>query len=82
MVSNMTFKRPRPVKGQIIELETDPAAENSGYDVTSGTLWLNVSVSPAVLNERNSTNTGWNPITVDPDKLKQHSFGMNVLFGI
>lgn len=76
------MKKPTTPRGSIIESNTDPAAAGSKYTVNSGTLWLNTSVSPAVLNERNDSNTGWNPLTIDPNVLKRHSFGMNILFGM
>ena len=83
----MSLKKPKPERGGIIELATDPAAENSGYEVNSGTLWLNTGVNPAVLNERNNANTGWNQVgsssngSASSGGSQGHAFAMGLLFG-
>jgi hypothetical protein len=82
----MTFKKPRAPRGTIIESASDPSGENSGHDINSGSLWLDVSSSPAVLYERNSTNTEWNALggsgsSEITNEIKGHSFGMNIIFG-
>lgn len=82
----MSLKKPRPERGGIIESATDPAAENSAYEVNAATLWLDVGSTPAVLYERNATNTGWNALGGSSSsdissEVKGYSFGMNILFG-
>ena len=54
----MTLKHPNSA-GSIIELATDPALSGS-YIINPRSLWLDTSVTPAKLYERNGNNTAWN----------------------
>jgi hypothetical protein len=44
--------------GDIIESEADPASDST-YVVSADTKWLDISQSPAVLYQRNASNTAW-----------------------
>ena len=57
----MTLKSFVPRYGGIIELGADPASD-SNYTITAKSMWLDTSVSPAVLRERSSDNTTWNRV--------------------
>lgn len=61
----MALKKPAPLPGSIIELETDPALQTQ-YHVAARSLWLDTSQAPAVLRERNAANTAWIAITSTP----------------
>jgi hypothetical protein len=58
----MTLQRPKNSAGQF-EQPTDPAlVASNGVGPTS--MWLDTSTTPAILKERNASNTGWNNVNL------------------